>query len=34
MYMMMTGFMDVGDENKGYIMMMMVMTNDDDEMHR
>ena len=32
----MTGFMDVGDENKGYIMMMMVMTNDDDdddEMH-
>ena len=27
----MTEFMDVGDENKGYIMMMMVMTNDDDD---
>ena len=25
----MTGFMDVGDENKGYIMMMTVMTNGD-----
>ena len=32
----MTGFMDVGDENKGYILIKMVMTNDDDdddEMH-